>query len=426
MPKTFCIKTLGCKLNQYESSLMAHRFLSHGWEPVEFGLEADVVIINTCTVTDRSDKKCRSHIRQGARFSRGGGVIVTGCLAEARRDELQAMPEVLAAFANSEKDDIILHAERLLSESPVPDATGDSSDSPLPFLHTRGFLKIQDGCDNSCSYCIVPSVRGGARSRDFGGILGHARKLIDAGCPELVLTGITIGGYSDGGRDLASLVEALAELEGNFRLRITSIEPNHVTGRIAGLLNHPRVCPHIHLPLQSGSDRILGLMNRPYSRREYLSVVAMLRSACPGIAVGADIIIGFPGETEDDFLLSLETVGEAGFAYVHQFTFSPRSGTPAADMPGRVPARVAGERGERLRRAALERALEFRTAHLGTVLDAVVEKNRGGGGYTAVSGNYIKIALEDDEITERSRGTLAGVMLDSVSAAGNRGHIVRD
>ena len=424
MPRTFSIKTLGCKLNQYESSLMAHRFLSRGWEPVDFGQAADAVIINTCTVTDRSDKKCRNLIRQGARFARGSGVIVTGCLAEARRDELQAMPEVAAAFDNSGKDDIVTRIETLLDGDTVRESGADETDAPLPYLHTRGFLKIQDGCDNSCSYCIVPSVRGRARSRDFGGILDHARKLVDSGCPELVLTGITIGNYSHDGRDLAGLVEALAALKGDFRIRITSIEPNHVDARLAALLAHPRVCPHLHLPLQSGSDRILSLMNRPYTRRDYLRAVETLRNANPGIAIGADIIIGFPGEEEDDFRQSLDMVGEAGLAYVHQFTFSPRSGTAAAGMTGRIAARETGERGTRLREAALERALAYRRGHVGAVLASVVEKNRGGSGYTAVSGNYIKIALEDSEITRLSRGKLAGVLLESVSAAGNRGRII--
>jgi threonylcarbamoyladenosine tRNA methylthiotransferase MtaB len=425
MPRTFSIKTLGCKLNQYESSLMAHRFLSRGWEPVDFGQAADAVIINTCTVTDRSDKKCRNLIRQGARFARGGGVIVTGCLAEARREELRAMPEVAAAFGNSDKDDIVPRIEMLLDGDTVREPRGDETDAPLPYLHTRGFLKIQDGCDNNCSYCIVPSVRGRARSRDFGGILDHARKLAGSGCPELVLTGITIGNYSHDGRDLAGLVEALAALEGDFRIRITSIEPNHVDARLAALLAHPRVCPHLHLPLQSGSDRVLSLMNRPYTKSGYLRAIDMLRSANPGIAIGADIIIGFPGEEEGDFLQSLEMVRAADFAYVHQFTFSPRSGTAAAGMTGRVSARETGERGARLREAALERALAYRRAHVGKVLPSVVEKNRGAGGYTAVSGNYIKIILEDSEITRGARGKLAGVMLGSVSASGNLGHVIR-
>ncbi len=423
MPRTFCIKTLGCKLNQYESSLMAHRFIARGWEAVEFGNAADVVIINTCTVTDRSDRKCRGYIRQGARFSRRGGVIVTGCLAEALRDDLLAMPGVLAALTNAEKDDIVLHAERLLGADPARDAPPDI-DTPLPFLHTRGFLKIQDGCDNRCSYCIVPSVRGRARSRGFDDVLDHARTLIRAGCPELVLTGITIGNYSDKGGDLASLAEAIAGLEGDFRLRITSIEPNHVTERLAAILAHPGVCPHIHLPLQSGSDRILRLMNRPYARRDYLAAVALLRSACPDIAVGADIIIGFPGETEEDFGESLSMAGEADFAYVHQFTFSPRAGTPAAAMPGRVAPRVAAERGDRMRAASLERALAYRKRFIGRTLPSVVEKNRGGDGFTAVSGNYLKIVLDDTPETRSARGRIAGVLLERADASGNRGRVV--
>jgi len=424
MSRTFSIKTLGCKLNQYESSLIAHRFLARGWEAVPFGEEADAVIVNTCTVTDRSDRKCRNIIRQGARSSRRGGVIVTGCLVEAARSELESMPEVWAAFDNSKKDDIVYRVEEALEGTPFPGAFGGGIDTPLPFLHTRGFLKIQDGCDNNCSYCIVPSVRGRARSRPAREIMDHARKLIDAGCPELVLSGITIGSFADGGMDLAGLAGALADLDGDFRIRITSIEPNHVTGKLMELLGHPRICPHIHLPLQSGSDRILSLMNRPYGSERYLSVVEGLRGVNPGIALGADIIVGFPGESEDDFLRTLDMVDRAAFAYVHQFTFSPRRGTAAASMTATAAFREIADRGERLREKALGAALEYRRSFLGKALPSVVEKNRSRGGYTAVSGNYLKISLEDTAEARMSRGRLAAVVLDAVAPDGNRGRVV--
>ena len=425
MSKTFAIKTLGCKLNQYESSAIAHHFLAGGWSSVDFGGKADVVVVNTCTVTDRSDKKCRNLIRQGARSSRSNSVIVTGCMADARRDELLSMREVAAAFTNSEKSSIVGFAEGLLN-TPAAETedAGPSADAPLPYLHTRGFLKIQDGCDNTCTYCIVPSVRGRALSRPFEEIMDHARGLIDSGCPELVLTGITIGGYNSEGRTIADIVEAITGLSGRFRVRITSIEPNHVTPRLAEMFSHPMVCPHIHLPLQSGSDRILSLMNRRYDRRKYLESVEALRKVNPDIAVGADIIIGFPGENTDDFEESLTMVSETGFAYVHQFTFSPRKGTPAASMAQtNRPGEIAG-RAKLLRETALDLAVKYRRRFTGRTLESVVEKNRGNDGYTAISGNYIKISLEDGPVARRYRGRLAPVLLESSDTDESRGRIM--
>jgi threonylcarbamoyladenosine tRNA methylthiotransferase MtaB len=254
--KTFCIKTLGCKLNQYESALIAQRFLSRGWQAIDFGETADAVIINTCTVTDRSDKKCRNLIRQAARFSRTGAVIVTGCLVESSQKELERMGCILACFPNSAKDSIVHYAEQLL-EGISSAKPADDVNTPLPFLRTRGYVKVQDGCDQHCSYCIVPSVRGSARSRPLREVLAHVHALIEAQCPEIVLTGITIGNYRDGDIDIAKLVETIVQCVGNFRLRITSIEPMHVSDALIEMLAHPKVCPHLHLPLQSGSDRIL-------------------------------------------------------------------------------------------------------------------------------------------------------------------------
>ncbi len=423
MPKTFSIKTLGCKLNQYESSLIAHHFLTRGWAAVPFGDEADAVIVNTCTVTDRSDRKCRTLIRQGARSSRWGGVFVTGCLAESSKKEIESMPEVLGTFGNSEKGEMAARIEESIDNAAVSERSSDI-DAPLPFLHTRGFLKIQEGCDNNCSYCIVPSVRGRARSRPFREIMYHAEKLIDAGCPELVLSGITIGSYADSGMDLAGLAESLLGLEGNFRVRITSIEPNHVTGKLIELLGHPGICPHLHLPLQSGSDSILSLMNRPYTEKQYLSVVGEVRRASPEIALGTDIIVGFPGESEDDFLRTLGLVDRAGFAYVHQFTFSPRRGTAAASMKPAATQQEIAERGARLREKAFRAALEYRRSFLGKTLQSVVEKDRSGEGFTAVSGNYLKISLENTAEAKALYGGIAAVALDTVAPEGNRGRII--
>ncbi len=420
MPKTFSIKTLGCKLNQYESSLIASRLTDRGWRAVPFGETADLVIINTCTVTDRSDKKCRSYIRQGARFAAGGRVIVTGCLAENRPEELAAMGEVLRVFGNTGREDLIAFAGEAAGIQEVRPLSAEG-ESPLPFFHTRGFLKIQDGCDGSCSYCVVPSVRGLPSSRPLPEIREHARRLAEAGCPELVLTGITIGKYLWEGRDLASLVRELLTLDGVFRIRITSLEPRHVTPALREVFSSERVCRHLHLPLQSGSDRILSLMNRPYSAAEYRRVVRDLKEQVPRLALGTDIIIGFPGETAADFGESLRLAEECEFSYVHQFTFSPRTGTPAASMEYGLSRGELEERGRRMRELSAAMGLAYRQGFVGEVLPSVIEKNRGGEGYTAVSDNYIKIHLPDTPGVAVQSGRIVPVLLREAGPEGNYG-----
>lgn len=423
MSRTFSIKTLGCKLNQYESSLMAQRLIAGGWEARPFGEAVDLVIVNTCTVTDRSDKKCRNYIRQGARLSAAGKSLVTGCLVNRDPAGVSAMPETGAVLSNDEKELLEERIEVMLGPS-SRDST-DSKDAAaqtlaVPLFRTRGYLKVQDGCDGGCSYCIVPAVRGAPRSRDFDEILAHARMLVERGCPELVLTGITIGGYSREGRDLADLALAITGIRGHFRLRITSIEPNHLDEKLISLLGRGNICPHIHLPLQSGSDRILKAMNRPYTVSSYMERIERIRAHEPRIAVGTDIIIGFPGESEADFERSLAMVARAGFSYVHQFSFSPRTGTPASLMPA-CDAAVIAERSARMREAAAAVGLEYRKRFLNEVLPCVIEKRGAGEGYTAVSDNYIKMDLQSDLRNGGAAGRIAGVRMIQAGAEGNLG-----
>lgn len=444
MRRTFSIKTLGCKLNQYESALIARQFADCGWEARPFGETVDVVIINTCTVTDRSDKKCRNYIRQGARLSRLGRAVVTGCMAERDRREVALMDEVLAVFGNDDKRAIV---RKICSYVEFAESQGEASGGDYgadaafveyaadwdgedgfdesrvaPLYRTRAYLRVQDGCDGACSYCIVPSVRGAPRSRAFGEVLDHARRLVAAGCPELVLTGITIGRYDDGGADLAALVEAIAEIVGEFRVRITSIEPTHVTDRLIELLGSPKVCRHIHLPLQSGSDRILAAMNRPYTADRYMEIVERIRARDRDIAIGTDIIVGYPGESDDDFLATLDAVDRAGFAYVHQFSFSPRSGTPAASGTP-CPGRVITERTERLRFRAVETGLAYRRRFEGATLPCVIERAKDGAEHTAVSDNYIRIRLSGEKSDGVCEGTIARVHFVRAGRETNTGEI---
>lgn len=446
MKRTFSIKTLGCKLNQYESALIARQFADCGWEARPFGETVDVVIINTCTVTDRSDKKCRNYIRQGARLSRLGKAVVTGCMVERDRREAALMDEVLAVFGNDDKRAIVRKigsyvdfAESRREGAGADDGAdaaymeyasgwdgedGFDESRVAPLYRTRAYLRVQDGCDGACSYCIVPSVRGAPRSRPLDEVLDHARRLIAAGCPELVLTGITIGRYAVGGMDLAALVEAIAAIDGEFRVRVTSIEPTHVTDRLIELLGSPKVCRHIHLPLQSGSDAVLAAMNRPYTAGRYMEIVERIRARDRDIAIGADIIVGFPGESDDDFAATLDMVGRAGFAYVHQFSFSPRTGTPAASGTP-CTGRVITARGERLRRRALDTGLEYRRRFEGATLPCVIERTMDGAGHMATSDNYIRIRLSEEAPDGAPEGTIARVRLVRAGREENTGEIAR-
>lgn len=420
MARTFSIKTLGCKLNQHESAQMASQLVAEGWTAIPFGQPADMVIVNTCTVTDRSDKKCRNYIRQGAQFSRDGRVVVTGCLFARDPEGIRRMPEVSLAVSGDERE----HIASLVGVSPASGASSRSSNAvPLPFFRSRGSIKIQDGCDGACSYCIVPAVRGAPRSMPMAEILDHARFLIDAGVPELVLTGITIGKYAYEGRSLADLARALADLPGKFRLRITSIEPNHVSDALIDVYSHEKVCQHIHLPLQSGSDRVLSAMRRPYTAAQYQGAVDSIRRAAPEIAVGADVIVGFPLEDDAAFNETLSLVRNISFAYVHQFTFSPRRGTEASRMPRSGGAMALKRRADTLREVSLASGISYRRRFEGRIMECVVENNANRDGYTAVSGNYIKIDLEKDGLDALTSGGLMRVRMLRATEAGASGCI---
>jgi threonylcarbamoyladenosine tRNA methylthiotransferase MtaB len=386
--KRFSVKTLGCKLNQYETARISSGLIAAGWQLVDFADPADYVIVNTCTVTDNADRKCRNYIRQGAAKS-GGRVVVTGCLAERSADSLMAMNEVDSVIGNAGKNGMV----ELLTG--VAADTGSVAEG-----RTRAFLKIQDGCDGECAYCIVPAVRGLPRSRPWDEVIAEAAELIAAGYPEIVLTGVTIGKYADGGRGLADLARAIVSLPGAFRLRITSIEPVHCTDELVALFAHPKICPHIHLPLQSGSDRILSLMKRPYRAEEYRARVAALRAVRPEIAIGADVIVGFPGETDDDFRATMDLLAGIRPALVHQFTFSKRRGTPAAALAS-LPKAVLDARSAELKTAAAGWRRDFAAELCGTACDAVVEPE--GSGFTALTGHYMRVALAGSDYTPGMR-----------------------
>lgn len=435
MSGTFSIKTLGCKLNQYESVRISEIFIDNGWVQRPFGEIVDVIIINTCTVTNRSDKKCRNYIRQGAKFSRLGKVIVAGCMVDRDANKILEMPEVLDAFRNIDKVKIFSHLRQYsgLSECfnglsrPLNSLSADTNNycgRHAVESRTRGFVKIQDGCDGTCTYCIVPSVRGRPESRNFQEVIEDAKRLIDNGCPEIVLTGITVGKYSSDNIGLEGLIKEIIAIRGNFRVRITSIEPNHITKELIELLGDKKVCSHLHIPLQSGSDIILAKMRRPYTSNDFLRILDTIRSKDEDISIGTDIIIGFPGESEEDFQNTMDMIKKAEFSYVHQFTYSPRSGTSAFIMKQNISAREISARSERMKELTSHLNLKFRQRFIGCTLQSVIETKQKNTQFKAITDNYIKIILQESELNYKLSGKIANVRLTMVDKDKSIGYII--
>lgn len=418
--------TLGCKLNQYETELLREAFEARAYETVPFRDDAEVYVINTCTVTQRADRQSRQLVRQAARRSPGSTILVTGCSAEVAPEEMSAIPGVTRIVPNREKlraAEMVVGSARGAGEQ---DGCWPAARRLIRFAgHTRAFVKIQDGCDWRCTYCVIPRARGEAKSRGADEIVEEIRLLSSSGHREVVVTGISIGRYrSQDGSDLAGLVEMILDETDLERLRISSIEPTDVTEHLVELVaRNGRICRHLHLPLQSGSDRILARMNRPYTLDSYRRVVAALRAGVPDIALGTDLIVGFPGEDEDEFEVTRAAVESLPFAYVHIFPFSARPGTVAATFEDQVSPQVRRERADIMRALGRLKAEDFRRRHVGRTLDALVETrpDRETGLLVGVTGNYLKILFEGPRSIA---GTFQAVTVTGLGADGRlRGRV---
>lgn len=392
------LTTLGCKINQFESDVLRRDFETRGNTIVPFEAEADVYIINTCSVTAKSDYQCRQAIRAAVRRGHGAQVVVTGCYAETRPEEISQIQGVDRVYGNREKDAIV---DQIMSTPASRSGTTIHSSSPIVAKtvrsRTRGFLKIQDGCDNRCSYCIVPSARGASRSVAFHEVIREFERLVQARCPEIVLSGIHIGAY---GSDLGAhinLVELLTRLipaRQDTRIRLSSIEPGEITLDLAGFIGKG-LCRHLHIPLQSGDDTILASMKRGYTSGFYRDLLEGIAKQVPGIALGADVMVGFPGEGEREFRNTMKLVEESPLTHLHVFSYSPRPGTPAAGMKGQVSEAIKKERSEALRTLGRMNNLRFRQMHLGSELDVVVEDKRDAktGLFSGLTDNYLRVHI---------------------------------
>lgn len=416
--KKVAITTLGCKTNQFESAAMGESLAQQGYQTVAFSEVADIYIINTCSVTARSDAESRRLIRRAARQNPAARVVVTGCYAQLAAAELAKLPNVSLVIGNSEKRDIaaLLAVEADGVRVAVSAIADETTAAPLPLEsfaeHTRAFLQIQNGCNAFCAYCIVPYARGRSRSVPHGEVLAGIRRFAAAGFREVVLTGIHLGAY---GKDLGEQVDlaallARADADGLVtRLRVGSVEPDEVSERLIAVMATGRhICPHLHLPLQSGSDRVLATMGRGYGSADFRSVVNRLVTAVPDIAIGVDVIAGFPGETAADHATTCELLRQLPVAYLHVFPYSTRPGTRAATMPGHLDPAVIKERAAELRLIGEEKRRQFAACFVGREMSVLLQ----GDGASGLTGNYLTVKLAETQTAAEVMVRITGLERD--------------
>ena len=400
---TVHIETHGCKLNQADSQELARRFTEEGYRIVTEGQGADVYVVNTCTVTHVADRKARHALRSARRRNPQAVVAATGCYAQRAPGSLASIVGVDLVTGNTGKEGLVDRVKGLLEPPEVTCSTGSPMDlRGDPGLRTRAMVKIQEGCDQVCAYCIVPRVRGRERSVQPNALVAQVQRLVERGHQEVVLTGTQLGsyGFDIPGACLARLVSRLLNETDVPRLRVSSLQPQEITQELLDLWDNPRLCPHFHLPLQSGSAAILRRMRRRYSPIHYTNAVEAIRARLPDAAITADVIVGFPGETDALFQESYRLYHNIGFAGIHVFPYSPRPGTSAAHFTDTVEQRVKRERMNRVLSLAKKQARLYRQGLLGTTRPVLWESPAQVGSSTIWSGladNYVRVAVRSDE-----------------------------
>jgi threonylcarbamoyladenosine tRNA methylthiotransferase MtaB len=409
------IVTLGCKVNQSESASIEGSLREAGHEIVASTETPDITIINTCTVTAKSDYQSRQMIRRAAKS--GSRVIATGCYAQLRPDELSAIKGLNLVVGNAGKARMLEYLKRL------PESSGEIVDSPeytltsQPYFssRTRAFLKIQDGCNLSCAYCAVPSARGKSRSLDPEHVIKSIEDLALNGYKEIVLTGVHIGTYGLELRPKSTLFEIVDKIVKKYsqmRFRLSSIEPQEFDERFLDLINENLLCAHLHIPLQSGSDSVLQRMRRGYNTSIFRSLLEKIHSTCPDISIGTDLIIGFPGETEYDFNETIRYIEEIPLSYIHVFPYSKRPDTPAKSFSGHISTEVKKERVKKAIEIANIKKTNYLSGQLNKKLDVIVEKNAVTSGYyRAISGNYLRPLVEAKALQAGQRLEVKGIAL---------------
>lgn len=403
--KKVAFATLGCKVNSYDSEALMEIFEEAGYKIVEFSQEADVYVINTCTVTHLGDRKSRNMLRKAKRLNPAAIVCAVGCYVQVAPEEVAKINEVDVMIGTKNRQEILHYLEQFTANRAdynfVSEIMTEKVFEPLSISavtgKTRAFIKIQEGCNRFCTYCIIPYARGPIRSRNFSAILEEVRRLVAVGHQEVVLTGIHIASYEEGG-DLLDLIEAIDQIPNLKRIRLGSLEPKFLNEeKIKRLKKLASFCPHFHLSLQNGSDSVLKRMGRSYTTSQYAGIVEMIRQAFPLAAITTDIMVGFPGETEAEFLETLAFVNEIGFYQVHIFKYSRRKGTPAATYQDQVAESLKTDRAHRLKDLQEKQERAFLKKNDGSIKEVLIETFSEKLGYQGHTKNYIPVKIMTDE-----------------------------
>ena len=408
--KKVAFYTLGCKLNFSETSTIGRLFTDAGYAVVDFTAGADVYVINTCSVTEHADKKCRKVVKEALKYSPHAYVTIVGCYAQLKPTEIAEIEGVDMVLGAAEKFRIVEFISDLTKQPKAVVHQQNIEKVNHNFIaaysigdRTRTFLKVQDGCDYPCTYCTIPLARGGSRSDTIENVVNRAQQIAESGVKEIVLTGVNLGdfGIRDGKREdkFFDLVKALDEVEGIERIRISSIEPNLLSNEIIEFVaSSKRFVPHFHIPLQSGSNKILGLMKRRYQRELYTERVAKIKAVMPNCCIGVDVIVGFPGETHDDFLDTYQFLNELEISYLHVFTYSEREQTEAAEMKGIVAGSQRADRSKMLHILSDKKRRAFYESQIGSVAEVLFEDDQKSGFMHGFTKNYVKVKAKYDPV----------------------------
>ncbi|MBQ2907976.1 MAG: tRNA (N(6)-L-threonylcarbamoyladenosine(37)-C(2))-methylthiotransferase MtaB [Bacteroidales bacterium] len=417
-------KTLGCRVNLYETDALASRFKAAGYEIVDADEDTDIFVVNTCTVTNQSDQKCRQALHQIRRQHPESLIVATGCMVNHRKNELLENKTVDYAIDNERKYALFNIIDKHFKGEQV-DPEGLDVDlfgyqPAFDTFHTRSLIKIHDGCNNFCSYCLIPMVRGRATSRSDKDIYDNIRSVVDHGFKEIVLTGVNMGRYQYQDVNFEGLVENILNIDGDFRLRISSIEPDNFSDRFLRLFENEKLAPHMHICLQSGAENTLKAMRRHYTAAEFKNMCERIKTAIPYFNITTDLIVGFPGETEEDFLESAEMCREVGFSHIHTFKYSVRNGTKAATMPNQIPEKIKTERSAVIRNISSENKKRYFEQMIGKQQKMLIERISSDGIAQGYGENYIPMRLKGKHL---EKNTFVDVIVDGIIGKGDKAEV---
>ena len=398
--KTVSFFTQGCRLNQAESATLERAFEQEGFNIVGFNTSADIAVINTCTVTDNADKDAKRLVRKAAKHNKSVKVALIGCMAQIQKQALLDWPNVAWVVGNAQKMQLphLIEDPSLEGEALVPKMKKEAFEEPLQGFdrhHVRANIKVQDGCDFFCSFCVIPFARGPARSRFFYDVLAESKELVKSGHKELVLTGINVGTYQDQGKFLLNIVSELDQLEDLKRIRISSIEPTTIDSALIDKMasKESKLCPYLHLPIQSGCDVTLKRMGRKYSLKDYCDFVEDVSSRVPDLCLGTDVIVGFPGETDDDFECTYQTLATLPFAYFHVFSYSERHFSRSRKLSDKCSSTCIAKRSERLRELSKRKQEAFYRNYIGCQCEVLIEQQKEGA-WVGLTESFCKVKCD--------------------------------